>query len=223
MPHRYLITAGLPYSNGQLHLGHIGGAYLPADIFNRYCKLRGRSTLFICGTDDHGVAALMAARGSSQTVEELTQANHAAQKQNFIDLGIEFDIFGGTHHPDFYDIHRQLSQEFFTHIFEAGYFSKKTTPQLYDAEAKQFLPDRFVKGRCYHKLEDGSECGFESAHGDQCDGCGQTIDALKLINPLSTITGKTPRSERHHPLVSSPRKPRRKVTPLAGAEKRAFC
>jgi methionyl-tRNA synthetase len=190
--HRYLVTSGLPYSNGPLHVGHIAGAYLPADTYVRYRRARGDEVLFVCGSDDNGVSSLISARKTGRSVEELTSFYNARQREDFASLGIDFDIFGGTHQPDFVERHVQMSQSFFRTIFDKGYFSKRTTEQLYDTEADQFLPDRYVSGSCYHVRPDGSPCGYQKAHGDQCESCGNAVDPMRLIDPVSTITGTRP-------------------------------
>jgi methionyl-tRNA synthetase len=182
---QYLVTAALPYSNNRLHVGHIAGAYLPADIYVRYLRARGCRVRFICGSDDNGVAALKSAREAGISVEELTAKFNKSQRESFEGLGIKFDIYGGTHQPEFVETHKRLSQEFFLRIHEKGLFTKKTTRQLYDTEAGQFLPDRFVVGTC-------PDCGFESAYGDQCENCNRVMEQTKLINPKSTMTGTTP-------------------------------
>lgn len=182
---RFLITSGLPYSNGRLHVGHIAGAYLPADTFVRYARARGDEARFICGSDDNGVAALISARKENTTVEELTARYNARQAADFKGLGIEFDVYGGTHQPEFVDLHTKLSQDFFKAIHAKGFFTKQTTQQLFDKQAGQFLPDRYVKGKCYN-------CGYQEAYGDQCESCGIAIDPMKLIDPVSTITGSRP-------------------------------
>ncbi len=182
---RFLVTGALPYSNGRLHVGHIAGAYLPADTYVRYLRARGDDVRFICGSDDNGVAALISARRENRSVEELTAHYNARQKADFTGLGIDFDVYGGTHQPDFVELHNRLSQEFFLAIHEKGFFTKRTTTQLYDAQADQFLPDRYVKGKCYN-------CAAEGAYGDQCEACGISIDPMKLIDPVSTITGSRP-------------------------------
>lgn len=189
---RYLVTAALPYSNGRLHVGHIAGAYLPADTYVRYLRARGHEVRFICGSDDNGVAALLSARREGKRVEELTAHYHARQKADFEGLGIRFDIYGGTHQPGFAELHERLSQGFFRAIHDQGYFVKKSSLQLYDPQANQFLPDRFVRGTCYHVRADGTPCGSKNAFGDQCEDCGAAIDPLKLIDPLSVITGARP-------------------------------
>jgi len=149
---RYLVTAGLPYSNGRLHVGHMAGAYLPADIYVRYRRARGDEVRFICGSDDNGVAALQAARNEGRPVAELTADYNARQQQDFNGLGIAFDVYGGTHQPAYYERHRRVSQAFFRTLLANGAFVKRRAVQLYDATARQFLPDRFVKGTCYHRL-----------------------------------------------------------------------
>ncbi len=183
MPKRYLITAALPYSNNRLHVGHIAGAYLPADTYVHYLRARGRDVRFICGSDDNGVAIEISALKEQKTPQEIAGFYHDRQKADFADLGIEFDVYGGTHHPDFVERHEQLSQKFFRRIHEKGLFTKLKTRQLYDPEADRFLPDRFVRGTCHH-------CGSDDATGDQCESCGNMIDPLLLKNPVSVITDK---------------------------------
>jgi len=189
---RFLITAALPYSNGRLHVGHVAGAYLPADIMVRYLRSRGDDVRFICGSDDNGVAIEISARKEGTTPAELSGRYNQRQATDFEGLGIHFDIYGGTHQPRFVELHNQLSQEFFTTIHKNGHFVKRTTEQLYDVQAAKFLPDRYVNGTCYHKLPDGKPCGNPAALGDQCEQCGNSIDPLKLVNPISTITSTTP-------------------------------
>ncbi len=182
---QFLVTAALPYSNGRLHVGHVAGAYLPADIYVRYLRARGDNVRFISGSDDNGVAALKSARQEGITVEELTARYNKSQKEAFDGLGIRFDIYGGTHQPDFVKLHEKLSQEFFLKIHEKGLFTKRVTRQLYDTKAEQFLPDRYVKGTC-------PVCNSEEAYGDQCEGCGRAMDQTELVNPISTMTETTP-------------------------------
>ncbi|MEZ4649798.1 MAG: methionine--tRNA ligase [Candidatus Eisenbacteria bacterium] len=185
MARRFLVTSGLPYSNGRLHVGHLAGAYLPADIFVRYLRSKGEEVLFVCGSDDNGVASLMSARKEGVPVQELVTRYNSFQKEDFARVGVEFDVYGGTHHPDFVEMHERISQGFFRSIHEKGYFQKQTSKQLYDVEANQFLPDRYVEGTC-------PSCGNPDAHGDQCDRCGTTYDQIELKNPRSTVTGTTP-------------------------------
>ncbi len=183
MPTRYLVTAALPYSNNRLHVGHIAGAYLPADTYVRYLRACGREVAFVCGSDDNGVAIEITALQESRTPQEIAAYYHARQRQDFAGLGIEFDVYGGTHHPDYVELHVHFSQDFFRQIHRGGYFTKRRTKQLYDRQADRFLPDRFVRGTCHH-------CGFERATGDQCEACGQMIEPLLLKNPVSVITGQ---------------------------------
>jgi methionyl-tRNA synthetase len=187
MNRRFLVTGALPYSNGRLHVGHIAGAYLPADIYVRYLRSRGDDVRFICGSDDNGVAALKSAREEGKPVEELTAHYNASQRRAFEGLGICFDIYGGTHQPDFVALHEKLSQEFFLKIHEKGFFTKKKTRQLFDVQAGMFLPDRFVTGICHY-----SDCGKPGAYGDQCESCGRSIDPLLLKEPTSVLTGTRP-------------------------------
>jgi len=182
MPSRYLVTAGLPYSNGRLHVGHIAGAYLPADTYVRYLRACGREVCFVCGSDDNGVAIEIAALRSGRTPQEISTHFHERQKRDFAGLGIEFDVYGGTHQPAYCETHERFSQEFFRRIHAGGYFTKHRTKQLYDPQASRFLPDRYVRGTCHH-------CRAPGATGDQCDNCGQMIDPLLLIDPVSEITG----------------------------------
>jgi methionyl-tRNA synthetase len=189
---RTMVTSGLPYSNGRLHVGHIAGAYLPADTYVRFLRARGEDVLFICGSDDNGVASLISARREGRSVEELTADYNARQAEDFRGLGIDFDIYGGTHQPGFTEMHDRLSQDMFRVIHEKDFFVKRETWQLYDTEEGQFLPDRYVKGTCYHSLPDGTPCGSEDAYGDQCEACGNTIDPMLLVEPVSTLTGTEP-------------------------------
>ena len=182
---RYMVTAGLPYSNGRLHVGHVAGAYLPADTYVRYMRACGRNVRFICGSDDNGVAALITAYKEGKTPAEITGYYNGRQREDFKGLGIEFDIYGGTHQPGFVELHEKFSQGFFKAAYDKGYFKKKITKQLYDAEAGRFLPDRYVHGTCPH-------CKHDDAYGDQCESCGRSMDPLELIDPASTITETTP-------------------------------
>ena len=189
---RFLVTAGLPYSNGLLHVGHVAGAYLPADTWVRYVRARGDHVRFVCGSDDNGVASLLSARKEGRPVEELTAYYHARQAEDFERLGIQFDVYGGTHQPGFVERHVEISQAIFRRIADKGYFVKRTSEQLYDPVAQQFLPDRYVRGTCYHTKPDGSPCGYAEAYGDQCESCGNAIDPMKLVDPVSVISGVRP-------------------------------
>ncbi len=182
---RYLVTAALPYSNGRLHVGHIAGAYLPADTYVRYLRAVGADVRFICGSDDNGVAALKTAREQNRDVEELTAHFNRSQAADFAGLNIEFDVYGGTHQPGFVEIHEKFSQDLFLKIHDKGLFTKRATKQLYDIQAEQFLPDRFVRGRC-------PNCGSDKAFGDQCEDCGRSVEQDALLDPVSMMTGTTP-------------------------------
>jgi methionyl-tRNA synthetase len=183
MPSRYLVTAALPYSNNRLHVGHVAGAYLPADTYVRYLRAVGHDVRFICGSDDNGVAIEISALQENSTPEKIAAHYHDRQAQDFAGLAIDFDVYGGTHHPEYVELHERFSQDFFRRIHERGFFTKRRTKQLYDAEAGRFLPDRFVRGTCHH-------CGFQRATGDQCEACGQMIEPLLLKSPISVITGQ---------------------------------
>lgn len=180
MPKRYLVTSALPYSNNRLHVGHIAGAYLPADTFVRYLRACGHDVLFICGSDDNGVAIEISALQAGTTPQEISTLYNTRQKQDFEGLRIDFDVYGGTHQPGYADLHAQLSQEFFRRIYERGYFTKRRTRQLFDAKAGRFLPDRYVRGTC-------PLCKDHETYGDQCDRTGSVIDALDLIEPRSVL------------------------------------
>lgn len=182
---RFLVTAALPYSNGRLHVGHIAGAYLPADTYVRYLRAAGADVRFICGSDDNGVAALKTAREEGRPVEVLTADYNRRQYADFSGLKIEFDIYGGTHQPGYVREHERISQDFFLKIHAKGWFTKRSAKQLYDTSADQFLPDRFVRGVCPH-------CGSDKAFGDQCEGCGRSLDQIALLNPVSVLTGTKP-------------------------------
>jgi len=180
-----MVTSGLPYANGHLHVGHIAGAYLPADIFVRYHRACGNEILFVCGSDDNGVPNTLAARKEGTTPDKLVARYNESQKKSFDGLGIGFDIYGGTHSPQDVEYHNKLSQHFFLTALDKGYLSKRKTRQLYDPQAQMFLPDRYVKGTCHH-------CKAPGALGDQCESCGKMTDALLLINPVSAISGAKP-------------------------------
>lgn len=177
---RVLITAALPYANGNLHVGHIGGSYLPADTYARYCRSRGRDTLFVCGSDDHGVPALLTARSEGSTPDQVVQHYHDNQVRDFEGLGVKPDIYGRTSSPR----HKQFSQQFFLAVNKSGFLEKRQSNQLFDPHANMFLPDRYVRGTCPF-------CGGD-ALGDQCENCGKDQDPLELGSPESTITGTTP-------------------------------
>ncbi len=182
-PKRVLITAALPYSNGRPHVGHIAGAYLPADIFVRYLRLRGVDTRFICGSDDHGVAIMLTAQKEGRTPAETALYYSQKQKASFDGMNIKFDVYGGTSRTPF---HAKASQDFFTKIYEKGFFEKQSTRQFFDEQKQMFLPDRFVKGTCGY-------CGTLEQNGDQCENCGKMLDVDTLQNARSVVSN-TPAS-----------------------------
>lgn len=178
---RYTITAALPYANGPLHIGHIAGAYLPADIYVRYLRLRGKDVAFICGSDEHGAAITIRAKKEGISPKEIIDKYHTLNKETFQKFGIGFDMYHRTSEK----IHHELSQEFFTNLYEKGEFVERESEQYYDEEFNQFLADRYIIGTC-------PKCGNDSAYGDQCEKCGSSLSPTDLINPKSTLSGKTP-------------------------------
>jgi methionyl-tRNA synthetase len=181
MSKRYTITAALPYTNGPIHIGHLAGVYVPADIYARYQRLQGQDVAFICGSDEHGVPITIKAKKEGVTPQDIVDKYHAIIKQSFIDFGISFDNYSRTSAK----IHHDTASEFFKTLYDKGEFIEEVTEQLYDEEANQFLADRFVVGTC-------PKCGNEESYGDQCESCGTSHNATDLINPKSAITGKTP-------------------------------
>jgi methionyl-tRNA synthetase len=180
-PKRYTITAALPYTNGPIHIGHLAGVYVPADIYARFLRLTGKDVAYICGSDEHGVAIPMRAKKEGVSPQDIIDKYHGIIKQSFIDFGISFDNYSRTSSK----IHHETASEFFTKMYNDGEFIEEVTAQLYDAEANQFLADRFVVGTC-------PKCGFEESYGDQCENCGTSHNATDLINPKSAITGNVP-------------------------------
>ena len=180
-PKRYTITAALPYTNGPIHIGHLAGVYVPADIYARYLRLIGKDVAYICGSDEHGVAIPMRAKKEGVSPQDIIDKYHGIIKQSFSDFGISFDNYSRTSSK----IHHETASEFFTKLYDNGDFIEETSAQLYDAEANQFLADRFVVGTC-------PKCGFEESYGDQCENCGTSHNANDLINPKSAITGNVP-------------------------------
>lgn len=180
-PKRYTITAALPYANGPIHIGQLAGAYISPDIYNRYLKLKGENVVFICGSDEHGVAILLRANKEGKTPQEIVDKYHELNKKSFEKFGIEFDIF----HRTSSELHHQTASEFFTDLYNKGEFVEQETEQFYDEENEQFLADRYIMGTC-------PRCGYESAYGDQCERCGSTLSPDELIDPHSAISGATP-------------------------------
>ena len=181
MSKRYTITAALPYTNGPLHIGHMAGVYVPADIYARYLRLKGHDVAFICGSDEHGVPITIKAKNEGVTPQDIVDHYNANIKASFKEFGISFDNYSRTSAK----IHHETASEFFTTLYAKGEFIEETNAQLYDAEAGQFLADRFVVGTC-------PKCGNEESYGDQCEDCGTSHNATDLIKPKSAITGATP-------------------------------
>ena len=180
-PKRYLITSALPYANGLKHVGHLAGAYIPADIYVRYLRAQKRDVVFVCGSDEHGTAIPLQAAKEGTTPQAIIDKYHAAMKQDFEDLNISFDIYDRTSNP----LHHETAQEFFKDLNDKGELEIKESEQFFDEEANTFLADRYIKGIC-------PNCGSDRAFGDQCENCGRTLSPDELINPVSTVSGKTP-------------------------------
>ncbi len=178
---RILVTAALPYANGPIHLGHLAGAYLPADIFVRYHRLKGSDIIYICGSDEHGVPIMLRARKEGVSPQKIVDHYHGLNKKSFAAFGMSFDFYGRTSAP----IHHQTSQDFFRTLDDKEVFVIKKEKHLYDPEAKIFLADRFVRGTC-------PTCQYEDAYGDQCEKCGSSLSPRDLIHPRSAITNAEP-------------------------------
>ena len=178
---KFTVTAALPYANGPLHLGHVAGVYLPADIFVRFLRMNDHDVAFICGSDEHGAAITLRAKKEGITPQEIVDKYNAIIGKAFEDFNISFDIFHRTSAP----IHHKTSQDFFLKLYEKGKFTEETSEQYYDEEYQQFLADRYITGEC-------PKCQNPSAYGDQCEKCGSDLSPTELINPKSTLSGKTP-------------------------------
>ncbi|MDR2963031.1 MAG: methionine--tRNA ligase [Bacteroidales bacterium] len=178
---RTTITTALPYANGPVHIGHLAGVYVPADIYARYLRLKGEEVIMIGGSDEHGVPITIKAKNEGITPQDVVDRYHAIIKKSFEDFGITFDIYSRTTS----ETHRKTASEYFKKLYEKGEFIEKTSEQYYDQEAQQFLADRYITGTCPH-------CKNEHAYGDQCEACGTSISPLDLINPKSALTGSTP-------------------------------
>lgn len=180
-PKRYLITSALPYANGLKHIGHLVGAYIPADIYVRYLRAQKRDVVFVCGSDEHGTAIPIQAMKEGTTPQQIIDKYHDIIRQNFEDLSISFDIYDRTSNP----IHHETAKEFFTYLNDRGELEIKESEQYYDEQAQTFLADRYIKGTC-------PNCGYEGAFGDQCEKCGTALSPDELINPVSTLSGQPP-------------------------------
>lgn len=178
---RTLVTTALPYANGPVHIGHLAGVYVPADIYTRYLRLKGEDVIMIGGSDEHGVPITIKARKEGVTPQEIVDRYHGIIKKSFEEFGISFDIYSRTTS----EIHRKTASDFFRTLYDKGVFIEKTSEQYYDTEAGQFLADRYITGTCPH-------CKNEHAYGDQCEACGTSLNATDLINPKSTISGSAP-------------------------------
>ena len=175
---RTTVTAALPYANGPVHIGHLAGVYVPADIYARYLRLKGRDVMFVCGSDEHGVPVTIRAKKEGCTVQDVVDRYHGIIKKSFADFGISFDIFSRTTSKT----HHQFAADFFKKLYDEGKFVEITSEQFYDEETKQFLTDRNIKGEC-------PRCHAEGAYGDQCEKCGATLSPEELINPVNAING----------------------------------
>lgn len=180
-PKRYLVTAALPYANGPLHIGHIAGCYLPADIYVRFLKMANEDVKFICGSDEHGIAITMRAKKEGVSPQEVVDRYHTLMQSTFERFGIAFDIYARTSDP----LHHETAADFFTTLYNKGVFEEKKSEQFYDETLHQFLADRYIKGEC-------PKCGYMEAYGDQCEKCGSSLSPTDLINPVSVLSGNKP-------------------------------
>ena len=178
---RHTITSALPYANGPLHIGHLAGVYIPADIYARYLRSKGEDVLFIGGSDEHGVPITIKARQQGISPQLVVDKYHGIIKDSFEKFGISFDIYSRTSNA----IHHETASEFFTTLYNKGEFIEKTSEQYYDEEARHFLADRYITGTCPH-------CHYEKAYGDQCENCGTSLSSDELIDPVSVFSGNKP-------------------------------
>jgi methionyl-tRNA synthetase len=178
---RTLVTTALPYANGPVHIGHLAGVYVPADIYVRYLRLKGEDVLHIGGSDEHGVPITLKARKEGVSPQDVVDKYHQLIKDSFEKFGISFDIYSRTTSK----MHHKTASEFFKKLYDNGAFIEKETDQYYDEEAGTFLADRYITGTCPH-------CNSTGAYGDQCESCGTSLNATDLINPKSMISGSTP-------------------------------
>lgn len=178
---RYTITAALPYANGPIHLGHLAGVYVSADIFARYLRLKGKDVLFVCGSDEHGIAITMRAKKEGTTPQAIVDKYHQQISDSFQKFGISFDVYSRTSSP----VHHETAAQYFADLHEKGLLQEQVSEQFFDTKAQEFLADRYIKGTC-------PRCGFEEAYGDQCENCGSTLSPDELIKPTSMLSGETP-------------------------------
>ncbi|MDR4988150.1 MAG: methionine--tRNA ligase [Bacteroidales bacterium] len=178
---RTTITAALPYANGPVHIGHLAGVYIPADIYARYLRLRGEDVIYICGSDEHGVPITIKARQEKRSPQEVVDQYHTLIKESFESFGISFDHYSRTSAG----IHHETASDFFKTLYQKGVLLEKDSEQYYDEESRQFLADRYITGTCPH-------CGYEAAYGDQCENCGTSLSPAELINPKSVLSGNKP-------------------------------
>ena len=178
---RTLVTCALPYANGPVHIGHLAGVYVPADIYVRYLRMRGEDVLFICGSDEHGVPITIKAKKEGCTPQDVVDRYHGIIKKSFEGFGINFDIYSRTSSA----IHSEVASDFFRKMYDEGKFIEKESEQYFDTEANTFLADRYIVGTC-------PKCGNEGAYGDQCEKCGSTLSPDELLNPHSALSGSTP-------------------------------
>ena len=175
---RTLITAALPYANGPVHIGHLAGVYVPADIYARYLRLKGQEVMFVCGSDEHGVPVTIRARKEGITTQQVVDRYHELIKRSFADFGVSFDIYSRTTSA----IHHQFAADYFRKMYDAGQFVEETSEQFYDPQTGHFLTDRNIRGEC-------PRCHSLGAYGDQCEKCGATLSPDELINPYNAETG----------------------------------
>uniref|UniRef100_UPI0035668C30 class I tRNA ligase family protein n=1 Tax=Ancylomarina sp. TaxID=1970196 RepID=UPI0035668C30 len=178
---RTLVTAALPYANGPVHIGHLAGVYVPADIYVRYMRMKGEDVLLIGGSDEHGVPITIKAKKEGVTPQDVVDKYHNIIKDSFEKFGISFDVYSRTSSKT----HHETATEFFKTLYDKGEFVEKTSAQFYDADANQFLADRYITGTCPH-------CKNDKAYGDQCESCGTSLNATDLIDARSAITGNIP-------------------------------
>ena len=178
---RYLVTAALPYANGPVHIGHLAGVYVPADIYVRYLRMNKKDVVFVCGSDEHGVPITIKAKKENCSPQDIVDRYNGIIKKSFEDFGISFSNYSRTSNK----LHAKVSSEFFKTLYDKGEFIEQTSEQYFDEEAQQFLADRYIVGTC-------PKCGAEGAYGDQCEKCGSSLSPEELINPVSKLSGAKP-------------------------------